>query len=302
MSVVRRIKRPAQKPHFNFCPFLRRHLTSRLVSQYNSIMHVKQVAVVTKLNVAEMRKETRHVHMATLRKVKKFLSGLGIRHRVWNRNHLSKPLKADLVLAVGGDGTVLAASHFTNHAPLLGINSAPKTSTGFFCAANPQNFPKIFRAILAGRKKPKSVPRLEVFVNGKKFPHPGLNDLLFASRLQGDTARYRIRIGRHQEDHKSSGVWVATGAGSSAAIFSAGGKKDSPFSGRLQYRIREPLCFPKKQYRLLHGFLKRGKSLTLISNIRQGMIFLDGAKLHAHVPKHARIVIRGGRQRLRIFL
>lgn len=265
-------------------------------------MRVRQVAVVTKLNVTEMRKETRHTHLATLQNVKKFLSGLKVRVRIWNRNHLTHPLKADLILAVGGDGTVLAASHFTNQAPLLGINSAPKTSTGFFCLGNPQNFPKIIRDILEGRRKPRNVPRLEVFINGKKFPFAGLNDLLFASRLQGDTARYALKIGLQREEQKSSGIWVATGAGSTAAILSAGGKKDSPFSRRLQYKIREPLSFPKKRYQLLHGFLKPHQPLEIISNIRQGMIFLDGAKLHAHVPKNSRIVVRGGRQSLRIFL
>jgi NAD+ kinase len=37
----------------------------------------------------------------------------------------------DLVVAVGGDGTVLSSAHFLDHGtiPLLGINSDPTVST-----------------------------------------------------------------------------------------------------------------------------------------------------------------------------
>lgn len=41
-----------------------------------------------------------------------------------DRQHLAD---ADLVVAVGGDGTVLSAAHFLDHGtiPLLGVNSDP---------------------------------------------------------------------------------------------------------------------------------------------------------------------------------
>lgn len=46
------------------------------------------------------------------------------------RNHLSQPIRdVDLVIAVGGDGTLLRASHFLDSSvPILGVNSDP-TST-----------------------------------------------------------------------------------------------------------------------------------------------------------------------------
>lgn len=260
------------------------------------------MVVVTKLKWADLRPASKQIHRETLKKVLNFLKGMPLSYKVIDRSHLKRKIKADLILAVGGDGTVLAASHFTKDAPILGINSAPKTSIGFFCKATPRNFPKILRKILSGKIRPKSVARLEVRVNGKKFPYPGLNDLLLASRLQGDTARYRLRIGKLEEEQKSSGIWIATGAGSTAVIRSAGGKKDSPFTKRLQYLVREPFGYPKRHYQLLHGFLKPQESLTLISEMHQGMIFIDGAKLHLRVPPKARIVVRGGIKPLNIFL
>lgn len=43
------------------------------------------------------------------------------------RNNLSKPIHdVDLVIAVGGDGTLLRASHFLDSSvPILGVNSDP---------------------------------------------------------------------------------------------------------------------------------------------------------------------------------
>ena len=45
-----------------------------------------------------------------------------------DRQHLAG---ADLVIAVGGDGTVLSSAHFLDHGtiPLLGVNSDPMVST-----------------------------------------------------------------------------------------------------------------------------------------------------------------------------
>lgn len=265
-------------------------------------MPIKQVVVVTKLHPHDLRKNTRHTHKETLKDVVRFLEETGLRFRVIDRNKLNKRLRCDLIITVGGDGTALAASHFAGDIPLFGINSAPQTSTGFFCPAKPETFRKYLKGIFAGKRKPAVLPRLEVRINRAKLPYPALNDMLFACRLQGETARYRIGIGKKWEEQKSSGVWVATGAGSTAAIYSAGGKKDLPFSKKIQYLVREPFHYPKNNYRLLRGFLGPGRQISLVSEMRSGMIFIDGGKLHFHVPRWARVTVQGGVKPLQIFL
>lgn len=262
----------------------------------------KKVLVVTKLRPSELRDSSRNLHRKTLKHVEKFLEALGVQYQILDRNHIKHPLQADLVLAVGGDGTVLAASHFTFQPPILGINSAPTTSVGFYCKADPSNFQEHILAALEEKPKPKWIPRLEIWINGKRFPYFGLNDFLFASQLQGDTARYWIRVGEKEEFQKSSGLWVSTGGGSTGAIHSAGGKINSPFSQNLQYRVREPLSYPRLTYRLLHGYVPPSQKLTIISDMTQGMIFVDGAKLHQRVRKESRIVIQGNVKPLKIFL
>jgi len=250
--------------------------------------------------VAKFQKD--HTHQITRNNVLKVLESLSLKYKVVNRNRLNKKIKADLVVSIGGDGTALAVSHFLDRVPLLAVNSSPKISTGFFCLANSKTFSRHLKNIVTGKRKYREIPRMEVRINGKRLPYLALNEILFASRLQGDTARYYVRAGSSEEFQKSSGVWVATGAGSTAAIYSAGGKKASPFSKGIQYLVREPFRYSKTRYRLLRGFLNPGKKLTLISEMDQGMIFIDGAKLHYRVPQHAKITVQGAAKPLRIYL
>lgn len=265
-------------------------------------MSFKQVIVVTKLSPKALRLQTKHIHRQTLREVIRVLKTLPLSFRVLDRNRIQKPLRADLILTVGGDGTALAASHFAGQTPIFGINSAPQTSLGFFCLAGPGNFRRFLKQILNGKRKPLSIPRLEARLNGKKLKPYGLNELLFASRLQGETARYLLEVGSKKEEQKSSGIWIATGAGSTGAIHSAGGKRGDPFSKKLQYLVREPCRFPKNHFQLRRGFLNARKKIKIISQMREGMIFIDGGKWHYKVPKGGVISARGGAAPLKIFL
>ena len=52
--------------------------------------------------------------------------------------------KPDLVVTIGGDGTLLAASHAIGDTPILGINSAPDFSVGFFCSGRLGNGSDVF--------------------------------------------------------------------------------------------------------------------------------------------------------------
>lgn len=264
-------------------------------------MPINQVAVVTKFHTRDLRHTSRRTHRATLKKVLKTLETLKISHIKIDRVQFKKNIEADLVITVGGDGTVLAASHFVKKTPIFGINSAPLSSTGYFCIAKPKNFERLLKQVIYEKRKPLWIPRLEVTVNKTKIPYLGLNDLLFACRLQGETARYFLQVGRKKEFQKSSGIWVATGAGSTAAIFSAGGKPFPMTSKKLEYWAREPFQY-KNRYRLVKGFVNPNQKITIIPDTHQAMIFIDGGKIHYHVPKNARITVRGGLKPLALFL
>ncbi|MBN2357853.1 MAG: NAD(+)/NADH kinase, partial [Deltaproteobacteria bacterium] len=130
----------------------------------------------------------------------------------------------ELVVTVGGDGTLLDVSHHVGpHIPLLGVNSDPARSVGLLMAARADSVAEILDAIRRRRLRPRPVTRLELELNGEPLPVLALNDVLIAHSNPAATSRYQLTVGRRREDQKSSGIWIAGAIGSSAALFSAGG-------------------------------------------------------------------------------
>ncbi|KAG8502384.1 hypothetical protein CXB51_000413 [Gossypium anomalum] len=99
----------------------------------------------------------RKVHKEAINVCQKILQQKPIDWKPIFRNNLSQPIhNVDLVVTVGGDGTLLQASHFLDDSiPVLGVNSDPTQaeevekfsnefdatrSTGYLCAATVKNF------------------------------------------------------------------------------------------------------------------------------------------------------------------
>jgi len=79
-------------------------------------------------------------HEATMGEVLSALSVLGVEIAFQGRaGETFDSTHLDLVITVGGDGTLLSASHSVANVPILGINSAPSHSVGFFCGAQRGN-------------------------------------------------------------------------------------------------------------------------------------------------------------------
>ena len=209
---------------------------------------------------------------------------------------------ADLVVPVGGDGTVLAAARVTRGATVLAVNSAPGDSVGHFCASDAKGFPSLLDAVLAGRRHPRRLARLEVELPGRVLPERALNDVLVAHSCPAATTRYALRVGARSEVHRSSGIWIATAAGSTAGLGSAGGRAMSLRSRALQYRVRELYREPGRRYRLTHGFVAPGRSLEVVSRMPEGRLYLDGWRAEHPFPFGTRAVFRTAAEDLRIIL
>ena len=209
--------------------------------------------------------------------------------------------RADLVVTIGGDGTLLAASHHVTEGAVLAVNSAPGDSIGHFCAARRTTFAGRLRAILGGRLRPSELARLALRVDGRLLPEPALNDVLVAHAVPAATTRYRLAIGRRTEEQRSSGLWISTAAGSTAGIRSAGGRVMPRGSRRLQFRVRELLREPGRRYALVHGFVEPGASLALSSKMPEGRLWIDGARTGYRFPFGARLVADASAPPLRIF-
>ncbi|MBI1909117.1 MAG: NAD(+)/NADH kinase [Deltaproteobacteria bacterium] len=235
------------------------------------------IRLLRKKNVAFWQsKETHDRHMETLLSVKKDLKALGIRYDVRLRYHLRPLPSYDLVITIGGDGTFLESSHFLRGGLLMGVNSTPTASVGYYCRTQAGNFSEKIRRLREDKAKIKPLHRLQAKVNGRRVGPLSLNDILFTNRSPADTSRYLLKIGPRREEQKSSGIWFSPSPGSTAATLSAGGRKLPLSSTKFQYVVRELYKEEKKRFRLLKGILGSREKAGLISNMKNGALYFDG--------------------------
>lgn len=240
-------------------------------------------------------------HTRALESVVETLMALGIPHSTMERGTVRKFTGLDLVITVGGDGTFLNASHrMPAGVPLLGLVSSD-ASEGHFCATTAAGFPRTMRTLIAGDMKPILLQRLQVTIGGKPVPELALNDVLLCHRNAAAMSRYLVMLDGYQEEQKSSGVWIATAAGSTGAIGSSGGVVVPPRSRRIQFVVREPYLGRRREYRLLKGFVQPGQSLEFASKMDQGKIYVDGPHIAYPYPFGTRLSVRVSDQPLTVY-
>ncbi len=218
-----------------------------------------------------------HEHNHALEVVTAEVQRRGWAHEVIPHTQVENVDGFDLVITVGGDGTVLNVSHFLrDQTPLLAINSAPSSSVGYFCASDADNVAETLDAYEAKTLTPFALCRLSISINGKPCGIPVLNDVLLADNNPAATSRYVLTIAGLEERQRSSGIWISTPAGSTAAIRSAGGSVLPLRSSLMQYIIREPYLPKDKRYMHLGGVQEGTEPFTVISLMNEGRLYLDG--------------------------
>lgn len=209
------------------------------------------------------------------------------------------PAGTGLVVAVGGDGTVLHASHHLGDTPLLGVNSDPERSVGWLCGAGPSDMASVLEAVLDGRLRPRPLTRLAGSIDGVPLPAPAANDLLVAAPSPASTSRYGLVVPAGSETQRSSGLWIATAAGSTGAIRAAGGRRQPFGSRRIQFRVREPSRRPEASgVRLRGGFLAPGEALAVEWLGWEARVWIDGSDLAPPLRMGERLTVRGDGPRL----
>ena len=223
---------------------------------------------------------------------------------------------ADAIICVGGDGTFLKASRHiqeTDDVPIVGVNSAPSSSFGFFSAADHHSFPALLSRLLDGSALLCPLWRARLCVNHQPVGHPVLNEILFCNPIPSATTRYLLTNNGVTQLQQSSGIWISTAAGSTGAILGAGGSLMHLSDWRFQYRIRElfslPITHPRKleasdfphiHYNstavasssplLTHGFL--GADFHLVSRMMSGCLYLDGSIIAIPVQFNDTVSVR----------
>lgn len=240
-----------------------------------------------------------------IEEVKRVLEESGVRFRTSSRTDLHPEHKTngvpDLVISVGGDGTFLEASHQVSRGLIMGVNSSPDHSVGFFCAATRETFEKQLRRALRGKLPITPMARLQVDIEGERVPHLALNDVLLTHQNPGATSRYVLKIGAVEEIQRSSGVWIATAAGSTAGIRTAGGALLPIRTDRIQYAVREMYTPPgERKPKLLRGAVPGRPGIRIVSRMADGALFVDGPRHRYPLQIGTRVSVKASSLPLRV--
>ncbi len=211
--------------------------------------------------------------------------------------------KADAIIVVGGDGTLLRASHFIEDEPVLHVSSSTDKNEAFFARATGKDADRKIRLLAAGKYKITRLLRLEAVLNGKRLPFKALNEVYAGIREAYHVSRYTLIIGRRREEQKSSGILIATPAGSHAWVRSAGGVILPLTSKKIEYVVREPYAGRLTKPKMTKGVLGSSQSVTLVSRLwesHEGVVVIDSYRKEFYFKNGDRLVVRAAKQQLNL--
>lgn len=212
-----------------------------------------------------------------LAKIGKILTEKKILFETCSRSELNHNIVNEkLIVVIGGDGTVLDVAQFVKKNIVIGINSDKKRSFGFFCVGDSFLFERMIENENSNIFSIQKLVRIAMIVNEKPSPYIALNEILITNKNPAATSRYEICIDGKRENHRSSGIWVSTAAGSTGAIASGGGQVQLLNDNRIQYRVREPCFSSNNSFVFLSGFIDKDGDLIIKSKMEDGCIYVDG--------------------------
>ena len=148
----------------------------------------------------------------------------------------------DLVVVLGGDGTLLKAARFYGDqgAPVLGVNLG---GLGFLTEIAREEFPPLFEKILAGdfQTEPRMMLAAEIIRKGEARPStPFLNDVVINKGALARIIDLETSINNQfLTSYRGDGLIVSTPTGSTAYNLAAGGPILHP---ALETIIITPIC------------------------------------------------------------
>jgi NAD+ kinase len=149
--------------------------------------------------------------------------------------------RADLLVAVGGDGTMLHAARMAaaTRVPVLGVN---RGRLGFLADIGPDRMLESVDDALEGRCLPETRMLLEAQVqcDGRVLTALALNDVVVSKRDTGRMLDLRTWVdGAYVNTHGGDGFIVSTSTGSTAYALSCGGPIVHPSLAAL---VLVPIC------------------------------------------------------------
>lgn len=151
--------------------------------------------------------------------------------------------RSDLVIALGGDGTLLSANRLASphDTPILGIHAGGPASFGFLTETTPAGALTAVSAVLEGRYglDERLMVCCEVLREGRTVERfHGLNELV----IRAHTRMLKMRVTVNETfiaTYAADGIIVATPTGSTAYNLAAGGPLVNP---SVQTILLTPIC------------------------------------------------------------
>ncbi|MEN4006733.1 MAG: NAD(+) kinase [Methanobacteriaceae archaeon] len=146
-------------------------------------------------------------------------------------------MDADIIIAIGGDGTILRTQSLLSDKkiPVFGINMG---TVGFLTEINPEETFHALKEVLAGNYFVEERTRLKVWHN--RDLAPALNEVVILTRKPAKMLHIEVKVDDEVvEELRADGLIIATPNGSTAYSMSAGGPIVDP---RVDAFIIVPIC------------------------------------------------------------
>ena len=206
---------------------------------------------------------------------------------------------ADVIITLGGDGTILAASAIAapRGIPLLGV---PMGQFGFIAETHPRDVERHLDAFLAGTTgiEERMMLGCEVLRSGEVTAQAvGLNDIVVTKGTTTRMLQFTTAFGTDEPmEFPADGVVVATPTGSTAYALSAGGPLIEP---TVQALLVVPICAHTLAARPIVAPADIEVVITVSKTTGEVLLSADSAEV-CRLTADDRVVIRRAKHGTRI--
>ena len=205
---------------------------------------------------------------------------------------------SDLLLVVGGDGTVLRVARETagSNTPLLGVNAG---RLGFLTSASVDNINESLETLWANKYIIDPLPLVEASGLSKEKPYKALalNDILISRGASPRLIELSVSIdGEPLTIYRCDGLIIATPAGSTAYSLSAGGAVVTPHAEVLTLN---PICPQALSNRPLIVSFTSTVRVTLLKHRGESYLSADG-QVTAELLEHDVVKIHRSRKKAKL--
>ena len=203
-------------------------------------------------------------------------------------------MRADAIVTIGGDGTVLFAQQQAPDVPVLGINLG---GPGFLADVRPRDALKAVRRMAAGELPIRERERLATQIAGKRL-RDALNEAAVSSAQVGKSLMFRVLVdGKLAMRTQGDGMIISTPTGSTAYALAAGGPIIDP---SLDALVIVPVCAVRQRASPLVVPMESVIKVELVRPDRRALVVIDGQRA-AEVDPADELVFRRSERPAKFF-